>query len=238
MLRFDSLERLGVRVAAMSDASDGDCGFKGRAPAEAAQYREHVCKRCAIDPQHLVCAGQIHGSRIAWAHESDRGRHAGGSLEPFPETDAILTDVAGLPLAIFVADCVPVFLYDQRRHIGGLVHAGREGTLARITEKAVIAMCESRGCDPADIHALIGPSAGPCCYEVSEEMAAASFAAAGLPVNGRKLDLSEANAQQLRTSGIPDSNITIDGTCTICTTTYFSHRRQPNNSRNMALMML
>jgi hypothetical protein len=237
MLRFGALERLGVAVAVMSDASDGDCGFRGSEPALAARRRRHVCERCAIDPHHLVCAQQVHGSTLAWARETDRGRQPGASLEPFPETDAILTEVRGLPLAIFVADCVPVLLYDQRNHVGGLVHAGREGTLSRITEKAIAAMRESRGSDPVDIHALIGPSAGPCCYQVSTEMAA-SFADAGFPVNGRNLDLWKANLLQLQASGVPQSHITIHGTCTVCTTTFFSHRRQPNGARNMAFFTL
>jgi YfiH family protein len=237
MLRFEEIERPGAAVALISDASDGDCAFKGSAPALASQHRERICELCAIDPRHLVCAQQAHECAIAWAQERDRGRHWGGFLEPFPETDAILTDVRGLPLAIFVADCVPVFLYDEHNHIGGLVHAGREGTLSRITEKAVAAMRERRNSNPADVHALIGPSAGPCCYQVSEEMAA-SFADAGFPLEGRHLDLWKANALQLRASGVLQSHITLDETCTICTTTYFSHRRQPNGARNMALMML
>jgi hypothetical protein len=237
MLRFETFEELGVAAAVMSDMSDGDCGFTGSDPATAARNRERVCGPCSVDPHHLVCAQQVHGSVVVWASESDRGRHYGGSLELFPGTDAILTGARGLPVAIFVADCVPVLLYDKRNHVGGLVHAGREGTFLRVTEKAVAGMRERYGSNPDDVYALIGPSAGPCCYEVNTEMAR-FFADAGVPVSGRNLDLWKANFMQLRANGIPESNITIAGTCTVCTTAFFSHRRQPNGARNVVLFVL
>ncbi len=237
MLRFSALESLGVAVAAMSEMRDGDCGFKAPDPARAAHNRQRVCDSYAVDPRDLVCAQQVHGSKIAWATDADRGRNPAGPLDPFPETDALLTGVPRLPLAIFIADCVPVFLYDTRNRVAGLVHAGREGTLAGIAARAVASMRDKRGTRPADVHAVIGPSAGPCCYEVAPEMAA-SFAAAGLPINGRNLDLWKANALQLTTSGVPESHITTIGICTICTTTFFSHRHEPNAARNMALLVI
>ena len=237
MLRFSALENLGVAVAAMSEMRDGDCGFKGPDPTCAARNLQSVCDSYAVDPRHLVCAQQVHGSNVAWATDADRGRNPGGPLDPFPETDALLTGVPRLPLAIFAADCVPVFLYDARNRIAGLVHAGREGTLARIAARAVAFMRDERGTRPGDVHAVIGPSAGPCCYEVAPGMAA-SFAAAGLPVNGRNLDLWKANALQLTTSGVPESHIATIGVCTVCTTTFFSHRREPDGARNMALLVI
>ncbi len=138
---------------------------------------------------------------------------------------------------MFVADCVPVYLLDPETGGGGLVHAGREGTYRGISPLAVEAMQREFGTKPTDLHALIGPSAGPCCYEVSPELAHA-FAEAGLPVDGRHLDLWQANAQQLTAAGLSPGRITVSGICTICDGRFHSHRAQPNAGRNMALLML
>lgn len=237
MIRFAELESLGIAVAAISDVSDGDCGFRGPDPALAAENRKRFCARLGISYDDIVCGCQVHSPNIAWARAEDRGRFHGSAIGALPETDALITDVPGLPLAIFVADCVPVFLYDARKRVVALIHAGREGTVMRIAAQAVEEMRAKSGSNPVDIHAVIGPSAGPCCYEVSEEMAA-SLADTGFPVKGRHLDLWQANAQQLVDCGLSESNITTSGLCTICTNRFFSHRRDANRSRNMALIRL
>jgi len=237
MIRFAELENLGVAVAAISDVSDGDCGFKGEDPALAPANRKRFCALLGVSDDALVCGCQVHSPNIAWARAEDRGRYHGSSIGAFPETDALITDVPGLPLAIFVADCVPVFLYDARKRVAALIHAGREGTVMRIAARAVEEMREKRGSNPADIHAVIGPSAGPCCYEVSLRMAA-DLASTGFPVKGRHLDLWRANAQQLADSGLCESHVSTVGLCTICTNQFFSHRRDPRGARNMALLVM
>ncbi len=237
MLRFAFLEEFGATVAAISDVSDGNCGFKDPEPGAAARNRERMCAAFSVNHRDIVCGQQVHGDRIALADEPDRGRQWGSHLEPFSATDAVLTATRGLPIAMFVADCVPVFLLDPRKRVAGMVHAGREGTFSRIAAKAISAMRERCGTRPADVRAVIGPSAGPCCYEVGQEMADA-FIAAGFPATGRRLDLWTANAMQLLEAGLSKENIAIAGTCTICTGAFFSHRRDVSGARNMAIMML
>ena len=231
MVRFETFEKLGVAVAAISDRSDGDCGLRGPDAREASRRRARCCAQWGVGAEALVCAHQVHGTRVERVFASDGGR------EPFTATDALVTKVGGLPLAIFVADCVPVYLFDAQRGAGGLVHAGREGTLHDIAGATVAALGERFGTVPGNVHALIGPSAGPCCYEVSSELADV-WQGAGLPSQGRRLDLWEANVGRLVAAGVPRGQIAVAGACTICNTRYHSHRRDGDGRRNMALLVL
>lgn len=222
MIRFAALERLGVRVAAMSDLGDGDLALDGNA-AELARF----CAGCGVDPARLTRVRQVHGARVALAN----GRGAGGT-----EADGLASAAPGEALGITIADCVPVFLAAEEGAAVGLLHAGREGTRANIAGAGVAFLAAHCGAAPTTLHAVIGPSAGPCCYEVSETMAAA-FAAAGGVRTGRRLDLWETNARQLRAAGLPPGQVHVAGECTICGGRFHSHRRAPGRGRNLALIM-
>ncbi len=238
MIRFEAFEKLGVAVAAMSDKFDGDCGLgDGAQGAAVLRARANVCRQCGVDPGHLVTASQVHGTRVVQAGESDRGKGATAMRTALDSTDGIVTTVPGLPIAVFVADCVPVYLYDSQRGAVGLIHTGRRGTIQNIVGHAVGLLARDLNVRPADIHALIGPSAGPCCYEVSPEQVEA-FASAGLPTYGRHLDLWEANAGQLTAAGVPRSQIAFAQICTICDGRFHSYRADSNASRNMALLVI
>ncbi|MCC6488406.1 MAG: laccase domain-containing protein [Candidatus Hydrogenedentes bacterium] len=233
MIRFVELERLGVAVAAMSDRSDGDC--RAHDPA-GEPGRRAFCAALAIDCTEVAVGKQVHGTRVAVVTEADRGRGSARGLAPFAETDALITAEAGLPVAVTVADCVPVLLFDPVKEVIGVTHAGRAGTVQGIARCTVEAMAASFGTNPADVHAVIGPSAGPSSYEVSEELAR-EFAEAGLPTRGRLLDLWEANACQLVKAGVPRGQLTVSGICTITDGRFHSHRAHANGMRNMVIIM-
>jgi hypothetical protein len=215
----------------MSEMADGDCSRFARNGA-----RVVVAGQCGVVPEDIVCAQQVHGCRIARALEHDRGRGSRHGLEPFPETDAVITSVKGLPLAVSVADCVPVLLFNPVAETAGIVHAGRQGTFENIAAKTVAEMTRLAS-SPRDVFAVIGPSAGPCCYEVSAEMAE-DWARRDLPRQGRHLDLWAANAFQLVAAGVPASHIEIAGICTVCGGRFFSYRRGDNTLRNMAILSM
>lgn len=237
MIRFDAFEKLGI-VAAMSDKSDGDCNLRSVGHSETAcKVRHAFCRRLGVDAADLVCAQQVHGVEIASAAARDRGKGAAVRHDGFPATDGILTAVSRLPLAILAADCVPIYLFDPTCRVGGLIHAGRRGTQAGISGRAVALLQAQFNLLPKNLHALIGPSAGPCCYEVGPEMAR-RLAQAGFPVRGRKLDLWETNARQLAAAGLLLRRITVAGICTVCDGRFFSYRAERTSARNMALLML
>lgn len=227
MLRFTGFERLGVAVAALSDKTDGDCSGKAASTAD----RQRFLEQFGITLEHLVCLRQVHSNIVVAARWEDRGQGA------LAEADGVITNVPGLPLAVTVADCVPLYLYAPEWRAGGIIHAGREGTRQNIAGRAVALLREHYSVPPEALFALIGPSAGPCCYEVSPIIAAA-FRQAELPTKDRYLDLWEANRRQLERAGVPSGNIMISGRCTVCDGAFHSYRANGTAQRNLALLTL
>jgi YfiH family protein len=86
----------------------------------------------------------------------------------------LITQATGVTLLLRFADCVPILLYDSHQQAVGLVHAGWRGTMGSIAARAVEAMVTEFDSDPTDIAAVVGPSIGPCCYEVGDEVIAAA----------------------------------------------------------------
>ena len=222
-MRFPLLEDLGLSVAAMSDVRDGDCA--------SSEDRHAVCGALGLRPERLCLPKQVHGDRVLRARPSD-------SVESSRrEGDGLSTGTVNLPLGVLVADCVPVFLFDPVQRVAGIVHAGRIGTESGVTLRAVRGLERDFKVDAANLHVVIGPSAGPCCYEVSEEMAQA-FARSGFSIRGRRLDLWDANVRQLEQGGIPRKQVHVEGVCTICDGRYHSQRSSAEGRRNLALVCL
>ena len=149
-----------------------------------------------------------------------------------PEADAFVSDRADVAVAVRVADCVPLLMADRARGVVAAVHAGWRGTAARAAVAALDALDREFGTKPADVVVAIGPSIGPCCYEVGSELVDA-FAAAGherhlidrwflapAPPRGSRerpklrLDVAGANRDQLILAGVPEEHIHSSGLCT------------------------
>jgi len=158
-----------------------------------------------------------------------------------PEGDAWITDVPGFLLVIKTADCLPLLLADPRRRAVGAVHCGWRSTRLGIAAKAVQAMEERFGADPAAIIAALGPCIGTPCYEVGPEVAR-EFRDAGLPDVLRPhpsdrerslLDIREANKRQLLKSGLGANHIVSLDLCTRCEPALHSWRRDRNPAARM-----
>lgn len=140
--------------------------------------------------------------------------------------DALLENVAGAVVAVRTADCIPVLLVDVGRRAVAAAHAGWRGTAGGIVAKALSAMRERFGTDPADVHAAIGPGIGKCCYEVGPEVAR-QFGKQGTSY----LDLTEENRQQLIRAGVTPERIYASNLCTKCRPEEFhSFRRDRDDS--------
>jgi len=174
--------------------------------------------------------------------------------------DASITNHRGLLLAIQTADCVPILLVDPKRRAIAAIHAGWRGTLARIAAKTIGKMQMHFGTNPRDLLAAIGPSIGPCCYEVGTEVATqflSQFPDAPAyfdefrtgdepnpiqwlnmmppghqpPPKGVLLDLRKANRSQLLAVGLRPQNIHTIDFCTACRPDLlFSYRKQGSAS--------
>lgn len=230
MKRFPWLEEHGAAVAFMTGVADGDCGWEGCASGS----REAFLSTAPIPSEKLVVLRQCHGDVIFAVSPEDGGKGSRSRESALGDGDGLMTASPGIPLGINVADCVPVFLCG-----GGVVavaHAGRAGTELNIAGRAVRLIRERYGVPPESLFALIGPSAGPCCYQVGPDVLDRAVDS-GLAAAGDHLDLWESNRAQLRAAGLPDAHIAVDGTCTICQPGYFSFRTRGTAERNLGVIM-
>jgi YfiH family protein len=177
--------------------------------------------------------------------------------------DAAVTNRPGLLLAVQTADCVPILLVDPKKRAVAAIHAGWRGTLARIAVKAIGQLQMQFATNPADLLSAIGPSIGPCCYEVGPEVATqfhSQFAEAPAwfdefrtgdepnpvqwlnmmppghqpPSKNVRLDLRKANRAQLLALGLRPQNIFVSDLCTACRPDLlFSYRKQGPQSGRM-----
>ena len=201
-----------------------------------------VALAMGIAPRAIVQMRQVHGTRVVSVRRND----------PFPPEapgwnvgDIAASDHPDVAVCVKVADCVPILLADTRTGTVAAVHAGWRGTAAGAARSAVEALAAHFGTAPADMVAAIGPSIGPCCYRVGQDVRASFeaegtwdgcldrwFSAAptvkarhGVPgsdpsASGRGpavfLDTWLANADQLRAAGIPTAQIHVSRVCTSC----------------------
>lgn len=212
----------------------GNMSFsRGPDPGTVVATRRRWCTSIGVDPGSLVVARQVHGIEIERVTSAERGR---GALEPvvLPSADGLITDQPDLALMTVSADCVSVVLYDPTRPAIGVAHAGWRGMVAGVIEAAVVAMVAAYGCRPADLLGGIGPSIGPCCYEVGPEVATAAqqrfggtVLADGPRPDHPHFDLWAAARLALQHAGLAATRIEATGLCTRCRNDlFFSHRAE------------
>jgi YfiH family protein len=159
----------------------------------------------------IVRATQVHGTAAVVVSE----RPPAGSVLDAGECDILATTLPGVALAVQTADCVPVVLAGPEAV--GVAHAGWRGS-ARNAAGSAVDELSRLGVPPWRMLAWLGPSIGPCCYEVGGEVAA-QFAGgfARRSCNGRyTLDLAAVNRAQIESAGVPAANITAHPSCTRC----------------------
>ena len=200
-----------------------------------------------VSPENLVMSDQTHTTNVRVVTQKDKG--CGFSRKKdYTDVDGLITNVPGLVLTTFYADCVPLFFVDPVHHAIGLSHSGWRGTAGRIGQVTVERMKEAFGTEPGDVYAAIGPSICQDCYEVSEdviEIFADQFDPsyhAGLfykKQNGKyQLNLWEANRIVFVEAGIREDRISQPGICTCCNPQFlFSHRASRGKRGNLAAFL-
>ncbi len=202
-----------------------------------------------VSLDHIIRTHQTHTTNVVRVTEDMI--HDDGLLhdQGYKDVDGLITDIPGVALATFYADCVPLYFADPVRQVIGLSHSGWRGTAAGMACATVQAMTDAFGCDPADIYAAIGPSICRDHYEVSRAVAIAFERAFGDDVDlvmepGKEdgkyqLDLWEANRIMMLRSGIPEDHIEVSGICTYCNSEWlFSHRASDGKRGNMAAFLM
>lgn len=152
-----------------------------------------------------------------------------------PEADALVTAQRDVALAIFTADCIPIFILDVKTPAIGIAHAGWRGTLARIAVNTLARMETLFGTVAANCQIHLGPSIQKCCYTVSTELLTQFTDHFGSTVaSGTNLSLQSANVNQLLEIGLPTAAISVFPFCTACRTDlFYSHRAEDGQTGRM-----
>ena len=226
---------MGAGVTAFSTTRQGGCStgnyaafninsYCGDDVVHVAANKVALCRLLDIDCSHLVMPHQVHGCVV---------RHIDGpQQETLEGVDAVMTNVSQLCIGVSTADCIPVLLYDPVHRAVGTVHAGWRGTVLRIVKKAVEAMHDAYGTQPADLQTVVGPGISLDSFEVGDEVYD-QFVEAGFdmaPISRRDakwhIDLPMCNRLQLMEAGVPADHIQMTGICTYQQYDhYFSARR-------------
>lgn len=184
-----------------------------------------------VSADDFVVTKQVHETNVLTATDGDR--HKIGAPLPYTSVDGLVTNVRNLPLLIYIADCVPVLMEDEKAGVIAAVHCGWKGSVADILGVAVKKMV-SLGATPSDIHAAIGASIGACCFECDDEVPEKvtqylNGDTEGLFTPGENgktfVDLKGANCRRLIQLGLKKENIDVSSECTKCLPQkYWSHR--------------
>ncbi len=199
----------------LSSVGGSDAEHGGRARE---QLREQLGLR------RLARGHQVHGAAVRRVLGAPQAA-ASKDIRPAVEADGQATNMRGVGVMVLTADCLPVALGASGAVT--MVHAGWRGLAAGVLEEGVLALRELGG--EGDVAAVIGPGAGPCCYEVGEEVHAAF---AGAHRSGRRIDLKALARDRLHAAGVDD--VQDVAACTICDERFFSYRRESTRAGRQA----
>lgn len=231
----------------LGGVSKGDCATmnisttRGDDPEAVNENRRRLARALDVEECKMVYTQQTHTTNVAVVNESDYGR-------VLPETDGMITNVPGLCLVTFYADCVPLYFVDPVKQVIGLSHSGWRGTVHKMAVATVRKMRETYGCDPADIRAVVGPSICQECYEVSEDVIdefRANYRKEDWDSlyykkeNGKyQLNLWRANEINLLDAGIRKDHMAVTNLCTCCNhELLFSHRYTKGKRGNLSAFL-
>ncbi|MFA5155045.1 MAG: peptidoglycan editing factor PgeF [Patescibacteria group bacterium] len=217
-------------IAGISRRSDGNMTvYPAPGDDQPAENRRKFFSRLGCVNQ-VVGVQMVHGSKVATVGAGQRG-------QILSDYDALITDEPQVVLSLTVADCLPIYFYDQRRQAIALAHAGWRGVLANISREVVNKFIELYKTDPGDLEIHIGPHIHICHFEVKDDVANQFAAYPQFVSRSDKIfiDLAGVVREQLMAAGIKAGNIDISQECTHDEKDqYFSYRRDGGEFRVMA----
>ncbi len=204
--------------------------------------RSRLYAAVGIEAETVAIAQLIHGTHI----EVVTSRSQGATV--VTGTDGLVTNVSNRALMITMADCAAVLFFDPKHRVIALAHAGWRGTAGRIVQKMVLTMNQVFECNPADILVGIGPSIGPCCYQVKQDVIDAFHLAFSQRATHYfvqteddtiHLDIRTAIRYQLLESGIRPEHLESSDFCTAChKDEFFSYRAEGKTGRCAGIIVL
>jgi len=197
------------------------------------QNKNRIATAFCFDPRRLILLDQMQQDQILFLKEPV-------VTLPAPlEYDAMITNSPNIFLGILTADCLPIFAIDQKRKVIAAIHAGRQGTSLQITAKVLKKMKGEFGCSPRNFLISLGPSIGPCCYEIDEEVFHPEWKPFSTTKGAGKwiLDLAQINIAQMKSEGIKEEQISWINLCTRCDNDlFFSYRGEGRTGRQLSFI--
>jgi YfiH family protein len=224
------------------DGTTGELNFASGNPS-ARSNMQWFLRSIGTNKEEVFLVRQVHGDVIYDL------KNPSASFAQVAEVraDAIITQLADMPIGVLTADCIPIVVYDPHLQVTGVVHAGRKGTALKIVSKTIQAMQNFYGCNLKNILVEMGPGIGMCCYEVGEDCIEPfrklyphrAGLYKSLPSGKFMLDLFVANGEDAETAGIDPQNISHSGICTSCEVErFFSYRREGTTGRMLTVAVL
>jgi hypothetical protein len=196
---------------------------------EAVRDNRGLVARC-MGVAELVFARQVHGAEVLVADDGLPEKAAG---------DALISAQPGKFLAVVVADCQPILIYDPRLRVVANIHSGWRGSIANIAGRTVEMLKRRFGCAAGDLVVGIGPSLGPCCAEFIHFRTEIPAEFWGYRRDAFLFDFWAISRDQLAAAGVPGANIRTSGLCTRCNTDrFFSYRGEKRTGRFPAVIGL
>ncbi len=214
------------------------------------ENRKIILDILGIDYRCVVSAQQVHKDKITVVRKEDKGKGAFKYSNGIAESDALITNISGIPLLMCYADCVPIFILDPIKKAIALIHSGRIGTELELTLKTLFKMKKIFETNPHSCLAAIFPSIGPCCYNLKNQEETNNCSSKNKLSSNSKviyeqnkdewyLDLKEANYLQLTKGGVEEKNIFVNEICTADHPEFFfSYRRDMGNTGRMAAIFM
>ncbi len=211
--------------------------------AEVLAQRRCVLQALGLDQAPLCTVRQVHGNQVCIVDAAALQRGLAGVA-----ADALVTNLPTVALGVLIADCLPVVLYALDTPVVAVVHAGRMGTYHRVVQHTLTVIERRFAIPPAQIHAVLGPAIGACCYRLDARAVGPfqecfpTWQQFFIPHGPHvwTMDLLAANTLQLRAAGVPAAHIVPASVCTACQNQdLYSHRAEGQEAgRGMAIVAL
>lgn len=229
-------------VSSGSYASFNLSEYSNDSVASVAENRAILAQGLGISANSLFVPYQTHEDKIQMIDSAFLSLSISDKKKRLNGYDALITNQKNICIGITTADCVPILIYDPKKHVLAAVHAGWKSTVKYIGAKTTIKMKEEFGSKAEDLLVTIGPSISPQMFEVGDEVGDA-FIREGFDLNSISfrnqqtgklhIDLWKANMQPLLDLGVRNEHIEVARICTLQNENFFSGRRQTINSGRM-----